>query len=624
MDRLKHFLSVARKEFGLGSAVADGQPRGDRRDLHPKEEYLEVSMERSVNRFMDAAKSERVPTDRPLEYFSGVVEEGHPPFPPSFSVLVGQYGLGKTEFVHQLSGRLLSGPRPYEPLPVSLDRCRQAYGHELVYAQLQGDAFLRFLFAATLNSGECPSGGVDLIRQEVVPAVQSGDVLLILDGVDELGLADKAQLNEFCFNVLSLIHPGTDWENCRARVLLTMRFEFMAALGVDNAFAMLRFGEEELRLPIYFFKLDYFSDSQIEAYLGNRNKSDLYERLSTQPETLQMLRRPLFLKIFADVMPVDATGKELREWGEPAAFIEEIVRRASATAMDQHPAMTRWNDDRLAEKAVEMYRTRQSEMEIHEVRRLLVRQEHSVSDSQVWTQVHKCPFLKRVSRDKVQFSHQIFLEYFTARGMAMAAKSGDTFDAFDELVLDVDIRRLLRNMMGDLWRKRTERSYGFEEPEAWEIAGGLLEHRVELERIRWELLEIMTDPLDPDGGKAEANRKTIRDFLNVEDRGLHPCYLTYAYEGVAVYLWHHRWEKADVKLSKHFEGILKHRLDDVNDRLTRPSPLKAHYERLVERIISIAGRLHYQAIERYNLPPILQKIEVPDTRARISAFRGAL
>jgi hypothetical protein len=200
--------------------------------------------------------------------------------------------------------------------------------------------------------------------------------------------------------------------------------------------------------------------------------------------------------------------------------------------------------------------------------------------------------------------------------------AGGVFNAFDELVLDVDMRRLLRAMLEpERWYKRTERSYGFEDPDGWLIPGGLERHFDELNDIRKYLLDVMTDPEHHD---LEVNREKIHHFLQLENSGLHPCYLIYNYEAVAVHLWYHRFDHEDRKLRDHFSKVIKARLDEVvrND-LQRHDERKAHYERLVERIISVAERLRFEQITRYKLAKILNRIEESSTKARIEALVAA-
>jgi hypothetical protein len=94
----------------------------------------------------------------------------------------------------------------------------------------------------------------------------------------------------------------------------------------------------------------------------------------------------------------------------------------------------------------------------------------------------------------------------------------------------------------------------------------------------------------------------------------------YNYEGVAVYLWRHRWQQEDLWLLHEFSDRLINRArdlafeldsDDMDDR--------EGYELLAERILSIARRLRLTEITRISLENFVVSDDIRsrmNTRAR--------
>jgi hypothetical protein len=406
--------------------------------------------------------------------------------------------------------------------------------------------------------------------------------------------------------------------------------------------------------PLYHLLLGLPSNVRtLEQRLGvdpldRVNYGDIYK----DPQLLAMLRRPLLLRIFCDLGESwDESRKpihELLEIRHPAELIGAFIEQASSdpdlTGEQSRLANYRWNDSSLAERALELTRKGGSEMSIEDLRRCLTpidptrtaNDRDTLTDDEVLEGVHKCPFLERASNNRVHFAHRIFFEYFTALGMAeQLNNAANRFIAFDEIVLNVDMRKLLKGIVstdepeqewGSLWGKRTKRSYGLEDLDEWKQDPDHPWDFQELDRNRLILLDSMTDPEAP----PKETRDTIRWFLDIQNRWLHPRYLVYNYEAVAVYLWYNREADQNMELNGLFDKILKHRFKSVLKLLKKEGAnlgvLRSPYELLVERVLDIGQRLRYAWSKRAAEPDrrraLLSRRVITDdnTRSRIKGI----
>jgi len=555
----------------------------------------------------------------------------------SVSIIVGQYGLGKTELVHQVCGYLNTPEKKdLAPLPINLALCREE-GVPIV-RRIQPPDFARLLFGRVLRRA-----GLELsfVMKRLLPDVYDGKVLLILDGLDEL-ISDptKTQNHRFFSNLTRCMFAGArrGGEPPKFRVAVSMRMEYLSAAPFEDpselAGVINRAASKCLpgvSLCMYSLQLEVLDDSRMEAYLNRRLKGykqrqsasgGAFEAVKGNRRLLEMLRRPLLLRVFCDI--AESMGQKkfhllldsMKNSEYPVRLIEELVKeggkdpRLLRDQRDVTPYV--WDADKLARKSLELYADGKDALTPSDVEEILRHTDPSalganvtprgLTDAQILEGIHKCPFLIRdgddTSATPVRFTHRMFFEYFVARGHVLDKENA----AWVNLVLNVDTRRFLRDMMEtEEWFERTKRSYALDEHGrgTWEFAESL--DFEELERERRLLLKYMTDPEGEQYAADEGDEllKTINSFLDKEKR-LHPLYRVYNYEAIAHYVWFHRWDDHGAAISKRFNTILQESLEDVCEELASGDTFKRKaLELLLERILHIGQRLRYAWVKDY-------------------------
>jgi hypothetical protein len=374
------------------------------------------------------------------------------------------------------------------------------------------------------------------------------------------------------------------------------------------------------------------------------NLVSIFDEVKLHPRLLEMLRRPLFLRIFCDVASYpdfslatlltalqnnDGRTELLRTLTESAAGDPQL-RDAQQLLV---PVV--WKPATLAAKALELYKAGRDRLTIEDVYDILAPAPgarvdiRGLSPEMALKGIHKCPFLQETSasphlspeEEVAEFGHKLFFEYFVARGMAeeRPRNPGTGRRMFDELVLSVDMRKFLRGFLPeDEWRRQTAYAYGLDDPGQWQPRLNE-ERRAALEAKRWMLLQSMTDP-------ENLPRETVVaiDWLLGDETGwLHPRYLIYNFEAVAVYLWYHRTSPEAPAIRERLGEVLEAKLGEL---LAAPPPADHDMRRanalLIERILDIARRVRYlwgEAFGGDRADEILQAIdpEDPDIIQRI-------
>lgn len=563
---------------------------------------------------------------------------------PSVSLIVGTYGVGKTELTHQLCYYLLECRELYqtaEPLPINLALCHTHIPMLDRRVPPSGPEFAHLLFGHLFNR---PYDGT-WIESELLPAIRSGALFLILDGLDELASNSRQHLNFFSGLKEMLISP--DDPAPRFQVVVSLRQEYLSVVDREGGKDLVDQLHHEFSggyLPVYFLELDLFDDSRVQAYMESRGLADeWFEKVRQHKSLLIILYRPLLLRIFCDMALEPDTRKlleNLPRYRSAAQLIADYVARVDDDrevnrARERMNTGFDWDLDAMASKCLDLYRKGQEEMETGDLRGLLKPEgaapgavHEAATEEEVWRSIHKCPFFKRSERG-VRFAHRSFFEYFIARGVSidMRERSQEKFSAFDELVLNVDTRKFLKSMMSEEeWYERTRRSYGLDHPEEWRDLD--LVKRQELERERRLLLDSMTEPEKKDKEWMQQIRTAVSTFLGRDHDQLHPRYLTYNYEAVAVFLKVNWWNEEVDSLKKDFGGLLQTRLNksiaELEAQPTPEDPLHSPRELLVERILSIAQRLRYPWAQSYLNPPteerLLAALAEGDTRERIKSI----
>ncbi len=640
MSELGRTVNKAQETF-------EGSLGGDRRELSRFYREIPIQLQRLPTQAdTEIDEKSAVPTN-PFIFLTDIwktrpanqQEVGNPPF---LSLVLGTYGTGKSELIYQLcrftgglgddSDSSAEGREALCVLPINLGSCRRRQA--MLKKEPSGEEFANLIFGDLKITS-------DYAMKHIAPSVCNGRTILALDGLDEL--ASRPHHHRHFFTGLrKFIESASPCEKSLFWVVVTMRLEYLA--NVDAHFEDL---SENFRSksawekPVYLLMLDYFERSQIKHYLRLRlgSQVDLINHILDNRRLRDMVRRPLLLKIFGDLAAEEGIDiQSLLEVKAPASLIKLYVNLASekTQASQEHLSTLIWDEAKLAQESVQLYRNSQSEMAVTDLEKVVVggslssgrpAPDSKLSDEEAFLAVHKCPFLLRAGLDHIKFSHRVFLEYFTARGLVdgLLDSPSKRTDAIDDLVLDVDTRKFLRDMIdedGLDFDTVTRRSYGLEDPDQWELEPPLQFRNVkwyEFEKLRLDLMYHMTDPEKPSGNI----RKRIDKFMVMENDGLHPGYLTYNYESVAVYIMQRRWKKEGRDLGDDFGEIMKRRLKACISELDAGGfahlEVKKDTERLVERILHIAQRLRFGWIRKKicKEDDIYDLISEEDTQSRI-------
>jgi NACHT domain len=548
----------------------------------------------------------------------------------SITFIVGQYGLGKTELVHQVCQYLMSNEQGDDliPLPINLALCRGEVND--LRENMPRKDFARLLFSRILSETSLP---VSFVEDRLLREIQQGKVILLLDGLDEL-ISSPAQNHYFLSNLSKFLTSPTSSPRTepRCRVGITMRLEYLSSVASQDASDLCAIvnssAPTNVSIQSHFLKLDFLDDSRVDAYFRIRltKGRDAFEKVIRNKRLLDMLRRPLLLRIFCDLAKLRGSKKlhllldSLKDNEHPSRLLEMFVEWAEAdecVVKDQNKITSlSWDADKLARKSVDLYEAGKSEMNLHDVKQILKNTDPSapeinveeLGDTEALEGIHKCPFLWKDVRledgnpaVEVHFGHKIFFEYFLARGIFLYKEHGD-YSPWMNLVLNVDTRKFLKGMIDDCeWYERTKKSYALEESDLkkWKYRDVI--DFAELEKERRLFLDYMTDPenekymRDSDGTLAKA----VNGFLEKEDM-LHPRYRMYTYEAVALYIWFHRWDEQTASISTRFSEVLEKRLSGIHEGLLLgDSPAQDALELLLERILHIGQRLRYTWAKKY-------------------------
>lgn len=605
-------------------------------------EYVEMHATCTEDRIAVGAQGQVLDriVENPVTFITGLALNGRP-LParaarrPSFSLVVGQYGLGKTTLMERSAKHLTQfGHLGLDPRPVLV---RLVQRGRIVRPEATPEEFREFLFG--------PGGGPSL--EEIF----GGGCLLLLDGLDEVAAGQKEH-NAFFEHLAALVNAGaTAGRPPGYHVVVSMRQEYLTSVTRDDAQELTALIKSHTvgEPHVNYLLLDWMEPGLARNFLGRRvsDGAALWDSLSRTHALREMLLRPLLLRIFSDLLrwrpELRGEVAKIRDAGDLLRRFVEVADTDQALAEGQR-AITpyRWNRGLIAGKSLQLYREGRSAMTLDDVRDIIVdvdgtranEKPEGVTDEEALKGIHKCPFLLLENipdvefdvRDRskwpvapaaplVRFSHGVFFEYFTALGMIPRDETGD-FTAFDELVLNVDMRKFLRGMMGTEWYSRTLQSYALLEKDwhEWDMDLRAGQAFRRLNRVRIALLDLMTDPereLRVSGRRIEA----CIDWLLNEQHQFHPRYLIYNFEAVAVYARSRTPTDKRPAITARFSEILRSRLQKIEAEgidVSRAEHL------LVERMLDIGQRLRLDWVRPYaddcsNLPPI----EDEDTQKRM-------
>ncbi|HEX3529244.1 MAG TPA: hypothetical protein VH988_19480 [Thermoanaerobaculia bacterium] len=589
----------------------------------PGQDYIEVLVDPQRDCLETDEPAHKARPINPLIFVTGVRGPQHGSHAmtrfaevSSVNVVVGTYGLGKTELMHQLCNHILknrahvSSP---QPLPVNLALCNHKRGLLNEATVPSGEVFSQLLFSHLIeDEDDCAFTAGPLLS-----AIAGGEVFLLLDGLDELVISGK-EYQGFLGGLANLLALGAQIRGSAAplfRIVISMRYELLTATDSDGGADLVRTlrstppGGEPL--PVYFLRLDLFDDSRVQLYMKRRGlEPHWFPEVSRHHALLEVLYRPLLLRIFCDMAlgpEREKVFQKLASYKHAAQLIDDYVTLAEKDyelrrAQEAIESLYQWDSNELARECLDLYLRGIDFMRVENLRNILRPDARQISKDDVWRGIHKCPFLRR-SGNKAFFTHRSFLEFFVAKGVSLDMERSENeerrFSAFDTLVLNVDTRKFLKSIVvekadEEVWFQRTFRAYGLANPEEWEPP--YPPDLKELDEQRRALLDAMTEPEDKKVN--ETARVYIRKFVERADDHdrLHPRYLTYNYEAVAVFLKNNRGEDLLI-VREQFRNLLRDRLEKTMNELGSLPGIKSYLreplELLVERILNIAQRLRY-------------------------------
>jgi hypothetical protein len=307
MFELDEFLKIAQIEFGLRDE--------DNAAIHGSF-YVDVPCRLSENRLVYRRKSndgDEPTLTNPLIFLTGIRKPGVTTYTgqsvakaSSISIVVGQYGLGKTELLHQICGYVTGAQNDADslkPLPISLAACQEELS--ILSTIPSKERFSTLLFSHILKK---TSAAEDFVLDTVLPRIIQGNILLILDGLDELILNSSQHRNFFSGLTKFLEESKKNAQNSHFRVVVSTRLEYLLALDSAEASELVsvakNVGRGGVAAPIYFLTLDLFDDSRIKNYLENviHAGEELLQKVQVNPQLVDILRRPLLLKIFCELV----------------------------------------------------------------------------------------------------------------------------------------------------------------------------------------------------------------------------------------------------------------------------------------------------------------------------------
>jgi len=550
---------------------------------------------------------------------------------PYLCLVVGPAGVGKSEFIRQLCLRGIENAASRPVFPIRLASCRMPGSNTIGLPQkaISAGTLSDFLFSSLAASAQLSP---DTFAKDSFEAIVAQDMILVLDGLDEV-IASRAQHLKFWNALWALLKSCTAGQ--RTKLVVTCRTDYLASLGIDHRSDFGDFIDKDTRVRVHFFRLDFFSSSNIRDYLRSRGVTDkTLQELADRGETessgiAEIMQRPLLLKLLCDLRDLGSPPNQEGLPSDPTQLLNQLTHQAEIQNQSAH----QWSRDGLAEQTLNLFKQqrrkqfRAPEFRVSEIASFLrIEPDRSLSNVELLSAIHLCPFLRRDSEDTVQFTHEVFFEYFVARGMYLPTLKDNRWIDFDRYVLTPDIRRFLRGLLGEsVWKDRTARSYAMhdeEELRAWPDPIWAASRLSDLERIRFQLLEFMTMP--EAAADLEVVIKLIDEYFDLKRELLFPTYRMYNLEATGVFVWTYRWNPRTpailATLEQHLlrvlqEGAAEYSLHENND-LYQDS-----LERLTLRAIDIGLRLRIVTVMKQSQRPAsFDWIRHPDTYSEVQAL----
>lgn len=277
------------------------------------------------------------PATNPAKLFVGMIRE-------IFSiggkgarfVVLGEPGSGKTTLCRFAAAHFTGVESTAEPLPLFL-----TFRDYVRSCRDQGDCSLLAFLAGQAKS-HLQVGGIDEDWFEKV--LQAGDVVLLLDGLDEVGSAEEREKMRDRVLAFCSQYP-------KLSVLLTSRFagydEAPLPSGEFERLELLPFENEDLRVFVHNW---YAAQEPNDPLARQRGSADLLAALEAEPRVKALAGNPLLATLIALVH-----RSEAKLPGERAKLYEKVVQLLLETWPSQAKRNFREIDEGLQRSYLESF-----------------------------------------------------------------------------------------------------------------------------------------------------------------------------------------------------------------------------------------------------------------------------
>ncbi|MCB0643208.1 MAG: NACHT domain-containing protein, partial [Phaeodactylibacter sp.] len=342
--------------------------------------------------------------------------------------ILGEFGTGKTAFAYNYLYRTLkswlNGESPFLPLIFRFRNYRNAPS-----------------FYDWLSEELLVSTGLDLDKRTIIKLIQSNQLLLILDGLDELPKSnDRHVIN----TVLSAINKLA---TMRSPLMLTCRTNFFPAV-FEEATALHKFER------LYIREL---SDVQIHRIVGREfltqpgDAATFMKNLADNPVIAELARRPLFLSMLIALFQPDQrlSIKNIAE------LYYKLTSAWLAAESLKGSSILDANDRRTILQELAFHQLLKGEFsssyaDLRQELPAIVRQMPTISPTTpvpaILKEISNYSLLDRREKDQFTFAHKSFQEYFIAEKLAQELVQ-EQYDNFGKRALQEEIFEFLSMML---------------------------------------------------------------------------------------------------------------------------------------------------------------------------------
>ncbi|MDT4897436.1 MAG: hypothetical protein QOH25_2513 [Acidobacteriota bacterium] len=324
--------------------------------------------------------------------------------------VLGEFGSGKTLFCHKLTNELLKEYIPGRSLPFLIKlRDMKEYRYKS----------LKDLLVDQIGT---KLGFPHLTWPTLEEILRLGEILLIYDGFEEMTMkASRFQMADSFREILSTMVPET-------KTIITCRTHYFStedeiriltkSKRPDQVESLIL--EESNPDKVSIVYLEPFDDTDIRFYLERKLKDwqSLYRRINDPNfyDLADLAKRPIFLDVIVESIPdldssgLRITGTQLYQLYTTQCFKRETAR--ISLSLEQQSEI-------MEELAFEAYKDRLTLLSRKLIEAVWASVIPNKAEPDAEKFIRNYPFLRKAegSRDKLDFIHQSFFEFFVAKGI---------------------------------------------------------------------------------------------------------------------------------------------------------------------------------------------------------------